>query len=46
MLEYVEVCETKSWLEQIADWKAEHPLVMKKRPIMTPKDIIDEINEV
>ena len=45
MLEYVEVCETKSWLEQIADWKAEHPLVMKKRPIMTPKDIIDEINE-
>ena len=45
MLEYVEVCETKSWLEQIADWKTEHPLVMKKRPIMTPKDIIDEINE-
>lgn len=45
MLEYVEVCETKSWLEQIADWKAEHPLVMKKRPIMTPKDIVDEINE-
>lgn len=45
MLEYVETYETKSWMDQISAWKAEHPLVMKKRPIMTPKDIIDEINE-
>lgn len=45
MLEYVETYETKSWMDQTSAWKAEHPLVMKKRPIMTPKDIIDEINE-
>ena len=46
MLEYVEVCDTKNWLSKIAAWKAEHPLVMKKKPIMTPQDIIDEINRV
>ena len=45
MLEYVEVCDTKNWLSKIAAWKAEHPMVMKKKPIMTPQDIIDAINE-
>ena len=46
MLEYVEPCETKEWQNAIAGWKAEHPLTMKPRPIMTPKDILDVMNEM
>lgn len=46
MLEYVTPCETERWREQINDWKREHPLAMKPRPIMTPKDILDEINQM
>ncbi len=46
MLEYVEPCETKEWQEQIQGWKEEHPLTMKKKPVMTPKDILDTINEM
>ena len=46
MLEYVEPCETKEWQEQRQGWKEEHPLTMKKKPVMTPKDILDTINEM
>ena len=31
---------------QIKDGKAEHPLAMKKKPVMTPQDILDAINEM
>lgn len=44
MQEYVEPCETIKWLEQVKGWKEEHPLEMKRRAQMGPKDIIDEIN--
>lgn len=46
MLEYVTPCETGKWLDTIEDWKAEHPLKMKKKPIMTPQDVIDAINRI
>lgn len=44
MLEYVSECETKKWLATIKEWKEEHPLMMKKKPIMTPQDVIETIN--
>lgn len=44
MNEYVEPCDTKKWLDKINAWKAEHPLDMKPRAEMGPKDIIDELN--
>lgn len=44
MNEYVEPCETENWIKQIGAWKEEHPLTMKNRAQMSPKDIIDEIN--
>ena len=46
MLEYVEECDTAKWLDEVNEWKVEHPLVMKKKPIMTPQDIIETINRV
>lgn len=46
MLEYVTPCETEKWLDTIEDWKAEHPLKMKKKPIMTPQDVIEAINRI
>lgn len=46
MLEYVEHSDTEEWLETIEGWKAEHPLVMKQKPIMTPEDVIKTINRV
>ena len=46
MLEYVTSCETGNWLDTIEDWKAEHPLKMKKKPIMTPQDVIEAINRI
>ena len=46
MLEYVTPCETRKWLDTIEDWKAEHPLKMKKKPIMTPQDVIEAINRI
>lgn len=46
MLEYVTPCETGKWLDTIEDWKAEHPLKMKKKPIMTPQDVIEAINRI
>ena len=44
MNEYVEPCETEKWVKQIEAWKEEHPLTMKNRAQMGPKDIIDEMN--
>ena len=44
MLEYVSACETEKWLKTIEGWKEEHPLMMKKKPIMTPQDVIEAIN--
>ena len=46
MLEYVTEYDTKDWMEKIQGWKAEHPLAMKPRPIMTPQDIIETINRM
>ena len=46
MLEYVSECETDMWRKEIEGWKQEHPLVMKKKPIMTPQDIIETINRL
>ena len=46
MLEYVSECETKKWLATIEEWKEEHPLMMKKKPIMTPQDVIETINRI
>ena len=46
MLEYVEECDTAKWLDEVNEWKVEHPLVMKKKPIITPQDIIETINRV
>lgn len=46
MLEYVTPFETGKWLDTIEDWKAEHPLKMKKKPIMTPQDVIEVINRI
>ena len=44
MTEYVAECETKKWLAQIAAWKEEHPLRMKRHALMSPLDIIEEMN--
>ncbi len=44
MTEYVESCETPKWLAQIAAWKEEHPLRMKRHALMSPLDIIEEMN--
>ena len=46
MLEYVTECDTKKWLNEIGDWKCKHPMQMRKKPIMTPQDVIDTINRV
>ena len=46
MLEYVSECETKKRLATIKEWKEEHPLMMKKKPIMTPQDVIETINRI
>ncbi len=46
MLEYVEPCKTDQWVETIHGWAKEHPLQMKKKPIMTPQDVISAINEI
>lgn len=45
LLEYTEESHTESWQAEIAGWKEEHPLVMKKKPVMTPEDILNTINE-
>ena len=44
MREYVEPCNTKKWQGMVQVWMKEHPMDMKHRGEMGPKDIIDEIN--
>lgn len=46
LLEYVKPLSTSKWLDQIDEWKQEHPLVMKKKPYLTPQDIIETINKL
>ena len=46
MLDYVESCKTDKWIEEIKAWAKEHPLKMKKKPIMTPQDVLDAINNI
>lgn len=44
MTEYAEELNTKKWMEEIRGWMEEHPLTMKSRKLMSPLDIIDEMN--
>ncbi len=44
MLEYVEKCGSRDWLKQIRRWNEEHPLMMREKPGVTPKKILDVIN--
>lgn len=46
MLEYVEPYDTEKWLERVYAWKAEHPLAMKEKPVITPQDVITAINQM
>ena len=46
MLEYVEPCSTEKWMSQIRKWKEEHPLTMREKPVMTPKDVLDAVNRI
>ena len=36
----------RSGLRRSKEWKEEHPLMMKKKPIMTPQDVIETINRI
>lgn len=44
MTAYVEECHTKRWLSQIDAWKKEHPLTMRPNAVLSPMDIINEMN--
>ena len=44
MNEYVQECSTGKWLDQIKKWKQEHPLVMRPNDVLSPMDILKEIN--
>ncbi len=44
MTEYAEELNTKKWIDEIRGWMEEHPLTMKSRKLMSPLDIIDEMN--
>lgn len=46
MLEYAKECKTGAWLEQIQDWKMEHPLGMTLDQGITPEKIIRTINRM
>ena len=46
MHEYATACDTKDWISQIEGWKKEHPMEMRKKPIMTPEDVIQTINRL
>lgn len=46
MLDYVKPYYTSKWLDRIDEWKLEHPLMMKKKPYLTPQDIIETINKM
>ena len=45
ILEYVVEHDTTKWMTKIQGWKAEHPLKMKDKPVLTPQKIIEGINE-
>ena len=45
MNEYVQECSTGKWLGQISQWKEEHPLKMRPNDVLSPMDILKEINE-
>lgn len=45
ILEYVEKRNTKEWLDQIDEWRKEHPLTMVDHGKLTPQKIIQTINE-
>ena len=44
MDEYVSASNTRKWMAEIMKWKEAHPLTMKNRLLMSPLDIISEIN--
>lgn len=44
MNEYVEVCSTQKWLEEIQTWKGQYPLTMRPNAKLGPLDILNEIN--
>ena len=44
MNEYVSASNTRKWMAEIMKWKEAHPLTMKNRLLMSPLDIISEIN--
>lgn len=46
MVEYMTACDTEEWVKKVKSWKKEHPLVMKKKLIMTPEDVIEAINRL
>lgn len=45
MLKHIKCCEHKEWLDEIADWKKEHPLDMDQNKGITPQKIVQCINE-
>lgn len=45
LLEKAKPLEIKTWVEQIAEWKKQYPITMKKEG-MTPEKIIRSINEI
>ena len=45
MNEYVQECSTDKWLNLIKNWKEEHPLKMRPNDVLSPMDILKEINE-
>lgn len=44
MNEYVEICSTQKWLEEIQAWKGQYPLTMRPNAKLGPLDILNEIN--
>jgi acetolactate synthase-1/2/3 large subunit len=46
MLEDAKYCETTEWLDQVNEWKTEHPLGMAKDSGITPEKIIRTINDL
>lgn len=46
MLEYVTENKREGWIKTLMEYKNTHPLTMKEKPYITPKNIIDAVNEV
>lgn len=45
MIDRAKPLDCKAWVEQIGEWKKQHPITMKKEG-MTPEKIIHSINEI